>query len=83
MAYPKYTQIGKSTKISTNTTGTVHYHVGNYLSELFNPLTSNNDKFKDSFDAVTRIKNVPQELFDQGYRFASLDAVFLFTKVPL
>ena len=38
---------------------------------------------KDSFDAVTRIKNIPQELFDQGYRFASFDVVSFFTNVPL
>ena len=33
-------------------TGAVHYHVGKYLSELFNPLTSNECTIKDYFDAV-------------------------------
>ena len=30
-------------------------------------------------NAVTRVKNIPQELFDQGYRFVSFDVVSLFT----
>ena len=38
---------------------------------------------KDSFDAVTRIKNIPQELFNQGYRFVSFDVASFFTNVPL
>ena len=38
---------------------------------------------KDYFDAVTPIKNILQELLDQGYRFVSFDVVSLFTKVPL
>ena len=42
-----------------DTTGTVHYHVGEYLSELFNPLTSNEYTIKDSFNAATRINNIP------------------------
>ena len=43
-----------------DTTGTVHYHVGKYLSELSNPLTSNEYTIKYFFDAVTRIKNIPK-----------------------
>ena len=61
----------------------MHYQVGKYLSELFTPLTANEYTIKDSFDAVTRIKNIPQELFDEGYRFVSFDVVSLFTNVPL
>ena len=38
---------------------------------------------KDYFDAVTPIKNILQELLDQGYRFVSFDVVSVFTKVPL
>ena len=48
-----------------DTTGTVHYRVGKYLSELLNPLTSNEYTIKDSFDAFTPIKNILQELFDR------------------
>ena len=61
----------------------MYYHVGKYLSELFNPLTCNKYTIKDSFDAVTRLKNIPQELFDQCYRFISFDVVSLFTSVSL
>ena len=39
-------------------TGTVHYHVGNYLREFFNPLTSIEYPIKESFHAVTQIKNI-------------------------
>ena len=51
-----------------DTTESVHYHVRKYLRELFNPLTSNEYTIKGSFDAVTPILNILQELFDQGYR---------------
>ena len=40
-----------------DTTGTVHYHVGKCLSEVFNPITNNEYTIKDSFHTVTRIKN--------------------------
>ena len=61
----------------------MYYHVGKYLSELFNPLTCNKYTIKDSFDAVARLKNITQELFDQCYRFISFDVVSLFTSVSL
>ena len=54
-------------------TGTVYYYVRQYLSEVFNPLISNEYTIKDSFDAFTRIINISQELFDQGYKCVSLD----------
>ena len=38
---------------------------------------------KDTFDAVSAIKAIPQDLFDQGYRFVSFDVQSLFTNVPL
>ena len=64
-------------------TRTVHYHVGKHLSELFNPLSSNEYTIIDSFHDVPQIKNILQELFDQGYRFASFDAVSVFTNAAL
>ena len=73
---PKFWPIGDTTRI-------VHYQLRKHLSELFNPLTYNEYTIRDSFDAVTRIKNIPQELLDQGYRFVSFDAVSLFTNEPL
>ena len=66
-----------------DTTRTVYYHVRKYLLELLNPRTSNEYTIKHFSDAVTRIKNIPQELFDQGHRFVSFDGVSLFTNVPL
>ena len=50
---------------------------------FFNPLTCNRYTIKDSFDAVTRLKNITQELFDQCYRFLSFDVVSLFTSESL
>ena len=48
-----------------------------------NPLTQNEYAVKDSFDAAQRIQQIPQNLFDEGYRYVSFDAVSLFTNVPL
>ena len=52
-----------------DTTGSTHYHVGQYLSETFQPLTINDYYIKDSFDAGNRIKNISKELYDEGYSF--------------
>ena len=38
---------------------------------------------KDSFEAVDRIRLIPPELFDEGYRYISFDVASLFTNVPL
>ena len=62
-----------------DTTGTTHYSVGKYLSELLNPLTHNDYSLKDSFDAATRIRRIlPQVRENNDYMFA-----LLFTNVPL
>ena len=61
-----------------NTTGIVHYQIGRYLSELLNLLASNEYTMKGSPDAVTQIKNIAQEFFDQCYRFVSFDSPNLF-----
>ena len=67
-----------------DTTGTTHYSVGKYLSNLLNPLTHNEYTLKDSFDAVERINAIPPELRSNSeYMFVSLDVVSLFTNVPL
>ena len=67
----------------TDTTGTTHYSVGKYISELLQPLTQNEFTLKDTFDAASRIELIPSELFDQGYKFVSFDVESLFTNVPL
>ena len=43
----------------------------------------NSHTLKDSFDAATRIQNIPEELFRNGYRFVSFDVKSLFTNVHL
>ncbi|XP_066913068.1 uncharacterized protein [Clytia hemisphaerica] len=66
-----------------DTTGTPHYGIGKYLSSLLNPLTQNEFTLKDSFDASSRINQIPKELFDEGFQYVSFDVVSLFTNVPL
>ena len=66
-----------------DTTTTPHYNVGKFLSSLLNPLTINEYNLTDSFEAVSGIKAIPQNLFDEGFRFVSFDIESLFTNVPL
>ena len=66
-----------------DTIGSTHYKVGKYLSTLLQPLTVNDYTLKDSFDTATKIRNIPKELFHEGYVFASFDVTSLFTNVPL
>ena len=67
-----------------DTTGSTHYSIGKYLTELLNPLTQNEFSLKDTFDAAERIRNIPRELLnDNEYTLISLDVVSLFTNVPL
>ena len=56
-----------------DTTGTPYYDVGKYLAKLLNPLTTNEFFPKDSFNATTHTQNIPQDLFDKGYKFISFD----------
>ena len=59
------------------------YGIDKYLSNLLSPLTHNDSSVKDTFEAVNKICSVPPELFKKGYRYHSLDAVYLFTNVLL
>ena len=38
---------------------------------------------KDSFSTANKIKDIPQELFEEGYRFVLFDVESLFTSPPL
>ena len=38
---------------------------------------------KGSFTAAKKIREIPKELFDHGYRFVSFDVESLFTSVSL
>ena len=66
-----------------DSTGTAYQPVAKYLSQLFNPLASNEFCLKDSFDAVNRNKNIPQHLFDEGFRFVSFGVISFFNNIPL
>ena len=66
-----------------DTTSSTRYHVGQYLSEIFQALTVNNYKIEDSFVVVNRMINIPQKLFNEGYRFVSFNVKSLFTNVLL
>ena len=66
-----------------DTIGSTHYKVGKYLTNLLQPLTVNDYTLKDSFDTASKIRDIPKELFHEGYVFASFDVTSLFTNVPL
>ena len=66
-----------------DTTNTPHHGIDKYLSSLLNPLTHNDYSVKDTFEAVNKIRTIPPELFEQGYRYYSLDVVSLFANVRL
>ena len=60
-----------------------HTNLLQNLSRLLNPLTLNEFSLRDSFDTITHIENIPQNLFTKGYRFVSFDVKSLFTNIPL
>ena len=66
-----------------DTTGTAYQPIAKYITRLLNPLTQNAYTLKDSFEAVSRIQNIPINLFKDGYRFISFDVKSLFTNVTL
>ena len=66
-----------------DTIGTPYHGIGKFLKNLLNPLTQNEYTVKDSFEAVNKIRNIPPELFEQGYSYVSFDVESLFTSVPL
>ena len=53
------------------------------MANLLYPLTQNEFTAKDSFEVVEQIRKVPVDLFEQGYKYVSLDVTSLFTNVPL
>ena len=50
---------------------------------MLQPLSINGYTLKDFFGAANKIKTIPSEIFEEGYRFVSFDAESLFTNVPL
>ena len=67
--HKEYSNIPKFGPIA-DVTGTLHYSVGKFLSNLLNPLSMKEFTLKDSFElrklfiAVKKIKNLPPHLFD-------------------
>ena len=53
------------------------------MTRLLNLLTQNVYSIKDSFEVLDRIRSIPTELFDEGYRYFSFDVTSPFTNVPL
>ena len=62
-----------------DTTGTAYQPIARYLSCLLNPLTHNEFNLR----GMDRIKNIPNNLFTEGYRFISFDVKSFFTTIPL
>ena len=66
-----------------DTIGSTHYGVGKFLTSLLNPLTQNEYHLKDSFSAAEKINQIPDNLYEEGYKLVSFDVKSLFTNVPL
>ena len=61
-----------------DTTDTPSYAISKFLSNLLNPFTENKYMVKDPFTAANKIREIPKELFDNGYPFVSFDVKLLF-----
>ena len=70
-------------RLIVDTTSTLHYNVRKFLASLLNPLTIDKYNLTDSFVAVSAIKAIHENLFEEGYCFVSFDVESLFTNVPL
>ena len=66
-----------------DTIGSTHYGVGKFLTSLLNPLIHNEYHLKDSFSAAEKINQIPDSLYEEGYKLVSFDVKSLFTNVPL
>ena len=54
-----------------------------FMHMRFNPPTENEYVVQDSFCAAKKIREIPNELFEDGYRFVLVDIESLFTSIPL
>ena len=63
-----FTNIPKFSPI-IETTGSIHYPLGEYLAQLLHPLKNNEFTLKDSFEAVNCIQDIPSSLFLNGYKY--------------
>ena len=55
----------------------------NIFQDCSKPFITNKFSLQDSFDAVSQINLISPNLFNDGYRFVSLDIKSLFTNIPL
>ena len=81
-AHKQYDHLPKFRPI-INITNTPYYGISKFLSNLLNPLTENQYVVRDSFSAANKIREIPKELFDEGYRFISFDVESLITSLSL
>ena len=66
-----------------DTKNTPYYGISKFLSNLINPLTEKDYVFQDSFFVAKKIREIPKELFKDGYRFVFFEVESLFASVPL
>ena len=62
-----------------DTNGTAHYLTAKFLAKLLKSLTNNEFSLDDSFDVAQKIDNIPKELLNCRYEYASFDVESLFT----
>ena len=62
-----------------DTTNTPYYGI-KFLSNLLNPLKENEYIVQDSFCAAKKIREIPKELFEDGYRFVLFDVTLALIK---
>lgn len=66
-----------------DTTLSCYNKVGSFFTQLLNLLSQNNFVIKDFFDAANKIREIPTDLFNKAYVFASSDIESFFTNAPL
>ena len=77
-----YSNIPKFRPIVDNS-GTPHFFVGKFVTNLLNAPSLNELTLKESFDAVNAIRILQSHLFNDEYNYVSVDVEFLFTYLPI
>ena len=57
---------------------TPHCVISKVLSNLLIPLPEKEYVVQDSFFGAKKVREIPKEVFEDGYRFVSIDVEFLF-----
>ena len=66
-----------------DTMNTPYNGIGQFLTNILQPLTQNKFAMKDSFQAAEEMRKFDFSLLSKGYSLVSFDVVSLFTNVPL